>query len=162
MPIRLSPALKGLITSLLIIAVILFIHSRKNNIDPRVQYLVYILYAAGIAWALIPFRGSRFGELFSIGFRCFIVIVLVLVAFTIIFIKFHPELAVQEAQKTKDYYLKEYYEHRGDKTPVQIEEIAKKAKKQYAVTVISISIFRYLIIGVVLTAAISALLIRRL
>jgi len=157
MPLRLSPAIKGLITSAAMIAVVLMIHSRKETIDPRWQYAVYILYAAGIAWTLIPFAGRKFSELFSLGFRCFIVIALVMVAFTFIFIRLHPELAAEEAQKTELYYKQE-----GNKTPDQIKELGQKAKKQYAVTVISISIFRYLIIGVVLTAAISALLIRRI
>jgi len=162
MPRRLSPALKGLITSIVMIAVVLIIHAKKDSIDYRWQYAVYILYALGIVWALIPFRQLRFGELFSIGFRCFIVISLIMVAFTYIFIKMHPELAVEEGIKTKEYYLKEYREKTGSYTPVQIDEMAEKAKKQYAVTVISISIFRYLIIGVILTAATSVLLMRKL
>ena len=84
-------------------------------------------------------------------------VTLVMVGFTFVFVRAHPEYAEQEAKNTK-----EYYEAKGDKMPAEIEDLSQKAKKQYTVTVISLSIFRYLITGAILTAAISALLIRRL
>ena len=162
MQLRLTPAIKGLITALLMIALSLYIDARKDHISPRVQYFVYLLYAAGIAWTMIDFRRSalfsgKFSELFNQGFKCFIVVTLAMVAFTFVFVRAHPEYAEQEAKNTKAYY-----EAKGDKLAPEIEELSQKAKKQYTITVISLSIFRYLIIGAILSAAISALLIRRL
>ncbi len=162
MQVRFSPAIKGLITAALMIALSLLIDAKKETISPRIQYFVYLLYAAGIAWTLLSFRRSalfsgKFSELFNQGFRCFIVITLCMVGFTFVFVRSHPEYAEQEAKSTK-----EYYEAKGDKLAPEIEDLSQKAKKQYAITVISISIFRYLIIGAILAAALSALMIRRL
>jgi hypothetical protein len=103
----------------------------------------------------LPFAGN-FGELFSQGFRCFILVTILMVGFTYVFVKMHPELAEQEAVTTI-----EYYQQKGDKTPMEIEEMGKKAKKQYPIAVVSLSIFRYLIIGAVLTAGTAAVLTRK-
>jgi len=155
---KISPVMKGLITAAVMIAASFIIDNFKDSVNPRIQYLVYAIYAAGITWTLVGFMKSpayngSFGGLFSQGFKCFIIVTLLMVAFTAVFIKMHPEFAEQEAQATKEYYMQ-----KGDKTPQEIEELTKKAKKQYPVIVISISIFRYLIIGAGLTAAATALL----
>src|SRR5688572_28236375 len=92
------PALKGLITALLMIAVVLIIYYGGRSMDPRLQYLIYVLYAGGIIWTLLAYRNSdaftgSFGSLFNQGFRCFIVITLTIVLFTAIFSLLHPEFA---------------------------------------------------------------------
>ncbi len=161
MQLRTSPAIKGLITAVLMIALALIIAFQKNTANPEWQYLLYLVYAAGIIWTLISFSRSgtfsgKFSELFGQGFRCFIVVTLVMVIFTGIFIKTHPEYAEQEAKATR-----EYYQGKADKTASEIEEMAQKAKKQYPVIFISISIFRYLVAGAVFTTAVSGLLTRR-
>ncbi len=160
MQLRISPVIKGLITAVLMIALALIIASKKNT-TPEWQYLLYLVYAAGIIWTLISFSRSgtfsgKFSELFGQGFRCFIVVTLVMVIFTGIFIKIHPEYAEQEAKATR-----EYYHEKADKTASEIEEMAQKAKKQYPVIFISISIFRYLVAGAVFTTAVSGFLTRR-
>lgn len=155
MATKLTPGIKGLLTALLMIGMTLLLDKFHDQTDPRLQYLVFVVYAVGIIWTLLPLRGS-FGELFSKGFRCFIVITLVMVLFTFIFIKLHPEWAEQEKKTTIEYYSKQ-----GDNTPAELEEMGKKAKKQYPVAVVSLSIFRYLIIGAALTAGTAAILTRR-
>lgn len=152
----LSPAIKGLITSILMIIVALFIDQFKNQVQPSVQYLIYLIYALGIFWVLIVYKRSpeytgKMSTMFGQGFRCFIVITLLMVVFTAIFVKMHPEFAEQESQLTREYFIKQ-----GDKTPLQLDELAANAKKQYAITIISVSIFRYLIFGAVITLAIAA------
>ncbi len=158
---RISPAIKGLLTALVMIGLTLLYDANKSSMDPRWQYLVYLIYAAGISWTLLDFRRqgpgkNNFAAFFGQGFRCFIITTIVMVAFTAVYLKRHPELAAQEATVTREYYIRQ-----GDKTPPEIDEIARKAKKQYPLAVISLSIFRYLIIGAVLSAAGSALLTRR-
>ncbi len=161
MALRLSPVIKGFITAAVMIAATLLIDARRTELDPRWQYLVFIIYGAGIVWTLISFHRSgtvrgKFSAYFGQAFRCFIIVIIMMVAFTAIYLKVHPEYAAQEAQITREYYLK-----KGDKTPAELDDIAEKAKKQYPVTFISISIFGYLIIGAVVSAGISALLTRR-
>jgi hypothetical protein len=161
MQTRLSPAIKGLITALVMIGVTLYINKLKDSFGAEIEYVVYAFYAAGILWTLYSHikkssAAPGFAELFGQGFRSFIVITLVMVAFTIVYLKAHPEIAEHESVLTKEYYLKQ-----GDRTLPEIEELAGKAKKQYNVTFVSISIFRYLLIGAVLSAAGSALLRKR-
>jgi Protein of unknown function (DUF4199) len=159
---RINPTIKGLITGLIMIAASLGIDQVKDSVSPSIEYLVFAIYAAGVIWTILAFaRDSpsytgKFSELFSQGFKCFIIVTLLMVTFTGVFIKMHPEFADQEAVATKEYYLKQ-----GDKTPMEIEETAAKAKKQYTVTVVSIAIFRYLIFGAVITAATAVILKRR-
>lgn len=126
-----------------------------TQIDPRFQYLVYLIYLGGIAWTLIDSDGN-FGQLFSLGFRHFILVTIMMVSFTYLFIQYHPELAEQEKAATISYY-----QDKGDKTPLEIEEIARKAKKQYALAMVSISIFRYLIIGAAFSAGTAAIISRK-
>lgn len=152
---QLSPSVKGVITALVMIGASLLYDHWHEQIDPRFQYLVYLLYLGGIVWTLISFSGS-FGQLFSQGFRHFIVATILMVSFTYIFIQFHPELAEQEKTATI-----QYYQQKGDNTPLEIEDMARKAKKQYPLAMVSISIFRYLIIGAVFTLGTAAILSRR-
>ncbi|HQV59840.1 MAG: DUF4199 domain-containing protein [Chitinophagaceae bacterium] len=161
MQLRLSPAIKGLITAVLMIAVALVIDAKKEAADPRLQYLIFIVYGAGIIWTLLSFRQSaafngKFAELFSQGFKCFIVVTLIMVAFTAVFIQLHPEFALQEAAYQREQLVK-----LNDKTPTEIEDLVARVKKQYPVRYISASIFGYLILGAAVTAVASVLLTRR-
>jgi energy-coupling factor transporter transmembrane protein EcfT len=152
---RLTPAVKGVITALLMIGATLLYDRYHLQADPRFQYLIYVIYLIGVVWTILPFQGS-FGELFSTGFRNFVVVTIIMVIFTFVFVKMHPELANQERITTIAYY-----QEKGDKTPQEIEEIGEKAKKQYNLAVVSLSIFRYLIIGAVFSLGTAAVLSRR-
>ncbi len=161
MLLKISPALKGLITALAMIAAALVIDQKREAADPRIQYFVFIIYGLGIAWTLIAFSKTAqftgsFRQLFSQGFRCFIVVTLCMVVFTFIFIKAHPEFAEIEATHQREELLK-----LNDKTPAQVDELIATGKKQYAIRYISASIFGYLIIGAAITATASILLTRR-
>ena len=161
MSFRLTPAIKGFITALLMIAAALIIDTRKDTASSGIQYIIFIIYGVGIIWALISFSrtGSftgKFGELFGQGFRCFIVVTLVMVIFTAVFIKMHPEFAEMEAAHQREELIK-----LNGRTPNEIDELVLKAKKQYAIRYISASIFGYLIIGAGVTVATSIFLTRR-
>lgn len=158
---KISPAIKGLITAALMIAVILGIYYSGKKADPRLQYLVYIFYALGIAWALIDHRRSstytgKFGDIFSQGFKCFVVVTLIMAIFYGVFNYQHPEFAEEIAKTYKEQLVKE-----NQKTPPEIESIIVSFKKQYTLKLVSGAIFGYLIIGAGVTAAVSALLTRR-
>lgn len=148
-----NPLYTGIITALLMMALLLGLEAGREKLSPAWQYAVYAVYGAGIVWTLWQFSrtdafNGRFGSLFNQGFRCFIVVTLLMVVFTIVFLQLHPEYAEQEAAAVTEYYIKE-----GGKTPAEIADQARQAKKQYPVTVVSLSIFRYLITGALLTAA---------
>jgi hypothetical protein len=160
---RISPALKGLITAALMIANVLVIYAAGENADPRLQYLIYALYGGGIIWTLISYRRSpaftgRFGGLFNQGFRCFIIVTLVMVMFTGLFSYLHPEFAEESGEA---YRISLQQQKDGNRTPAQVMEEVADYKKQYTLRLVSVSIFGYLIIGVVVTAVASLFLMRR-
>jgi hypothetical protein len=157
----LAPAIKGLITAVLMIAISLFTF---YTLPPRspLHYLVFAVYAVGIIWALTAQRNApentgTFWACFNAGFRCFIVAILIMVVYTFVFNKMHPEFALESSQA----YKMELVITAKDKTTSEIEDAVASYKKGYAMALVYGSIFGYLIIGVAVTAVTSALLTRR-
>ena len=158
---KLTPLIKGIITGIVMAATSFALYYSKLPVESNLHFSIYILYAAGIAWTLISYSRSenftgKFTDLFGQGFRCFIIVVLIMVAYTSIFSMQHPELAEKAAGYYKADLLKE-----GNKTPVEIEKLVADAKKQYTTSLVSLTIFGYLITGAIITTAGSALLMRR-
>jgi len=158
---KLTPSLKGFITAFVMIALVLGIYYSKRTPETNLQYLIYIIYALGIAWTLIAYRQSsfftgKFADTFGQGFRCFIVVTLLMVLFTGIFSKMHPEFAEETSIAYREQLVQQ-----NDKTPTEIEKEVSDFKKQYTLKLISGSIFGYLILGAAVTATVAALLTRR-
>jgi hypothetical protein len=158
---KITPLIKGTITGIVMVIVTLVLYYSNIPIESNLHYAAYILYAAGIAWALISYSRSasytgKFGDIFGQGFRCFIVITLIMVAFTAIFSMQHPEFAEKAANYYKEDLIKE-----KNKTPAEIEKLVADAKEQYTTSLVSLTIFGYLITGAIITAAGSALLLMR-
>jgi hypothetical protein len=163
MQIRLTPALKGVITAILLIAVVLVSYYSGRFSDSSIQYLMYGIYGAGIVWTLIAFSRSgsytgAFGQLFAQGFRCFIVVTLIMVTFTFVFNKMHPEFAEGSAEEYRKELIKNPPK---DMLPPDIDKEVVEYKNNYNTIVVYGSIFGYLIIGAGVTAIISGLLIWR-
>ncbi len=143
------------------IAVFLGVYYSGKNVDTRFQYLVYIFYALGIVWTVIAYRQSatftgKFGDIFSQGFKCFIIVTLLIATFYGIFNYQHPEFAEATAKAYKESLIKE-----NQKTAPEIESEVATYKKQYTLRLVSGAIFGYLIIGAGVTAVVAALLTRR-
>jgi hypothetical protein len=158
---KLTPLVKGIITGIAMVIVSLITYYSNLAVGSKLHYIVYVLYAGGIIWTLISYSRStsfagKFGELFGQGFRCFIVVVLIMVAFTAIFSMLHPEFAEEAATYYKEQLVKE-----GNKMPAEIDKLVTAAKKQYTTGIVYFTIFGYLITGTVITAAGSAFLMRR-
>lgn len=150
----LTPLVKGMITGVTMAALTLGLYYADAPALPVFQILLYVIYAAGIAWTLLSYYRStaytgKFGDLFSQGFRCFIIVVLIMTAFTGIFSAVHPEFAEAESQRYKEYLLDT---KKKDKTPAEINEMTVAYKKHYTTSLIYTSIFRYLIVGAFFTA----------
>ncbi|HWR32443.1 MAG TPA: DUF4199 domain-containing protein [Chitinophagaceae bacterium] len=161
MPVKLAPAVKGIITAFIMIAIALWVYYADLPPDSAIQYLIYLAYASGILWTLIAYRRSpaftgKFGDLFSQGFRCFIIVILCIIFFYWLFNYLHPEFRQQMADT-----LRKQLTDAKDKMPSDIEKDVAAFKKQYVISLISRAIFGYLIIGAGVTAAASALLTRR-
>jgi hypothetical protein len=102
----LTPLMKGLITAFAMIAFSLMAFYFLPVQSP-LHFLVYAIYAIGIIWTLLAYRNSpaytgKFGDSFNVGFRCFIIATLIMVLYTFIFNKMHPEFAEESAKLYKD------------------------------------------------------------
>jgi hypothetical protein len=152
---------KGIITALIMIAISLGIIATKTTSDSLIGYSIYIVYAAGIIWTVVDYakhnpESRTFGTLFSQGFKCFIIVTLLMVAFTGIIFQFHPEWA---EDSSKAYHA--YLQKQGNNTPLEIEKLVATHKKQFTLSNIASAIFGYLITGALMTAVASGFLLRR-
>ncbi len=142
----------GIITGAAMIAFSLVIYKVKGSFDNNLPYITYAMYVAGIIWTLLNFKKNNtenpgFKQFFAEGFKCFVLVTFLMVAFTLVFILTHPELKEQmaaimkvELAKNKDY------------TPVDIEKSIATAKKLFLPGYIMAVVFSYLAIGALVTA----------
>jgi hypothetical protein len=159
---QLSPLIKGIITAAAVIGFSLLAYF-FIDVNSKLHYLVYGVYAAGIVWTLVAYSLSpsftgKFGDSFNIGFRCFIVATFLVVAYIFVFNKLHPEFAQESAKFYKEQLLAQ---KDNSKTPDEIEKSVSSYKNGYNMAVVYGSIFGYLILGAVVTAFTSLILTRR-
>lgn len=152
---------KGFITAALMIAVVLITYYGQLPASSPIQYLVYIVYALGIAWTLLAWRNNeaytgRFADSFLRGFQCFIIVTLTMTLFTFLFNKMHPEFLEESAQAYRAVLQKD-----KGVLPNQVDEAVTNYRSKYMTVLIFGSIIGYLIIGVAVTAAVSAFLPKR-
>lgn len=158
---KLNATQKGLFTGAIMIALSLILFYSGQPFDSPLQYLIYAVYAGGIVWTIYDYsraedRTDKFGAFFLQAFKCFIVISLVMVVFTFVFNKLHPEF--------KDEMVKAYNEEmtqKGNYTPDEMARNIEKAKDYYLTMLISGAIFGYLMIGAAISAAASLLFLKR-
>lgn len=158
---KLSPLVKGIVTSIVMLIITLALYFTRQTAGSSFQYFIYAAYAGGILWTLFtysktPSYGGKFGELFNQGFRCFIIVTLVMVAFTGIFSKLHPEMAEESAS----YYKEELIKKKNKQMP-EIEKEVEQYKNQFTTALVSTAIFGYLITGAFFTAAGAGLILMR-
>ena len=152
---------KGLITGLLMVALSLVFYYSGQPFDSPTQYLIYIIYAAGIIWTVYDYSRSegntnKFGAFFLQAFKCFIVITLLMVIFTFVFNKLHPEFKEEMVKAYKEDMTK-----KGNTTPAEMLKNIERAKDYYLTMLISGAIFGYLLIGAVISIAASLLFMKR-
>lgn len=158
---NLNATKKGLVTGVLMIGLSLALYYSGKSFDSPVQYSIYVLYAAGIIWSLYSFSRSventnKFGAYFLQGFKCFIVVTLLMVIFTFVFNKMHPEFKEQMGTTYRDELLKN-----ENITPGEVVSNVEKMKEFYLTMLISRAIFGYLLTGSVITLVSSFLFMRR-
>jgi hypothetical protein len=152
---------KGLITGIAMIATSFIIYAAKRGFDNKLQYITYTLYLAGVVWTLFDYSKqaageAKFGSYFSTGFKCFIVVTLLMVLFTVVFLIMHPEMKEQMAVTVREQLIKQ-----GNKTPKEIEESIAMAKKSFMPALVMATVFSYLVIGAMVTAVAGAVLMQR-
>jgi uncharacterized BrkB/YihY/UPF0761 family membrane protein len=148
---KITATYKGLITGALMIVLSVCIYLVKKNFDNNLQYISYATYIAGILWTLFSFKKqtnntATFKQYFAEGFKCFIVVALVMVLFTLIFILLHPELKEQMVNMMTTELAKQ-----NDITPLDIENKIASAKKAFLPSLLMGAVFGYLAIGALVT-----------
>lgn len=157
----LSARQKGLVTGIAMILVSVIIYYTKGNFENKLQYVTYSIYTAGITWTLFEFsklkdQPNKFGPYFSEGFKCFIVVTLLMVIFTAVFLLMQPQLKEEMAGLYKAQLVKD-----GNYTLREIDEKINIAKKGFFPSLIMAAIFGYLAIGALVTAVVSGFLIQK-
>ena len=142
---------KGLITGIVMILISVVIYLVKGNFQNSLQYITYSVYVAGIVWTLLGYSSlenhlHKFGEYFSQGFKCFIVVTLLMVIFTAVFLLLQPQLKDEMAVVYKADLVKN-----GNYTMPEIEDRIKMAKKSFVPSLIMGAVFGYLVIGALVT-----------
>lgn len=157
---NISATYKGVIFGCLMIISSLVIYATLGNFDNSFQYFTYALYVAAIVWTLRDFKKQhpekkKFKDFFSEGFKCFIVIVFLMVAFTFIFLKLNPGLKDQMAIS----YTAEL-KSKGNYTPNEVVTMVNNARTYFDTLLISMAIFGYLVIGAMVTIVTSLFLMK--
>ena len=148
---NLSATYKGLIAGTLMILISIGIYFYRGSFENKLQYITYFVYIAGIIWTLIGYKQSdaepkTFKNYFSQGFRCFIVVALMMVVFTWVFLMLNPGLKADMAVQYRADLVK-----KGNYTAPEIDTMVAKAKEYFTTMLISMTIFGYLLIGSLVT-----------
>ncbi len=145
---QLTPSQKGLATGLLMILASLFsLYILKDPVESYFQYVLYVLFCAGILWAMLSCYvlatdKRTFSNFFSIGFKTFVVVSLLMAVFTFIYFSFHLEFRDNKiAENSRLLKLQ------GNHLPNEIASQEVQFRKIFMPMMVSITIFRYLIIG---------------
>jgi hypothetical protein len=162
MKLKFTPAIIGLTAGLLMVAILLFGYANRENTKLPIELMATLAFAAGIILSVILYIRSadtviKFWDKFNTGFRSFIVSILVMVIFTYVFNKLHPEFREESAAMEKTRIITT----EKSKTPGEIDQYIADYKKGYITALISKTIFGYLIIGAAVTAVTAAFTNRR-
>ena len=144
----------GLITGGLMVAVsLLSFYVLKLPIESNFQWVVYLIFSAGIVWSLMNtfiYDADKisFKDYFSAGFKTFVIVALLMAVYTYIFFSLHTDFRDTKIAENNKLILAQ-----GNHLPQEIEENAKQLKKLFLPIMVSSAVFRYLIIGALLSAA---------
>ena len=157
---NISATYKGLITGgVMIVASIVGYFGLKIPFNSKEQFVVLTIYTAGVVWSLIAFNNGsneekKFKNYFQAGFKTFIVVTLLMVIYSILFYTFNTEVRDAWIADNNQMLLKE-----GNHMPAEIAENAKQMKRIFLPLMVGINLFKYLIIGVLITAITGGFLI---
>ncbi|MGG9972042.1 DUF4199 domain-containing protein [Ferruginibacter sp. SUN002] len=158
---NITPAGKGLITGLTMIALaVFFYYGLKQPFESPYQYAIYTTYTIGIIWSILTFSktadvNTKFKEYFSIGFKTFIVVTLLMVVFVIAFFLLNPQIAEAKIALNNELAVKE-----GNHTPIEIEANAKQMKSIFIPMMSAITTFMYLFLGALISAVTSGVIMQ--
>lgn len=157
-----TPTQKGIITGALMVIVSLFsLYVLKNPFESYFQFIVYSVFCAGIVWSLLAYSKTAgdknsFKDYFSIGFKTFVIVCLVMAVFTYIYFSLHTGFRDDKIAENNRLLILQ-----GDHLPKEIEENTKQLKKMFMPLMISSAVFRYLLLGALITVIAAGFLSRK-
>jgi hypothetical protein len=89
---------------------------------------------------------KSFGNFFNVGFQTFVVVTLLMALFAYIYFSLNPAFRDNKIAENSKLLLQQ-----GNHLPKEIEENAVQLKKMFMPLMISAAVFRYLIIGALVT-----------
>lgn len=142
----------GLVTGLLMVAAsLLSFYVLKNPVESNFQFVIYILFTLGILLSLVVYSKTNngkdgFKDYFSTGFKTFVVMALLMAVFTFIFFSLNTDFRDSKIADNTKLIIAE-----GNHLPNEIAENEKKLKQMFLPIMVSSAVFRYLIMGAVIT-----------
>lgn len=157
---NLTATQKGLITgAAMMLACVICYYVLHIPFNSKEQFVAFAIYTAGIIWCLLEFNKNNKEEkklkaYFQEGFKTFVVVTLLMVIYCIVFYKLNTEVRDAWIAYNNQELLKQ-----GNKMPAEIEENAKQMKSMFLPMMTGINLFKYLIIGVLITVITGGFLI---
>ena len=123
----------------------------KNPVESSFQFIVYSIFCAGIVWSLLSYSKTvagkkAFKDYFSTGFKTFIVVALLMAVFTYIYFSFDTAFRDSKIAENSRMLILE-----GNHLPNEIDENTRQLKKMFMPLMISSAVFRYVILGALIT-----------
>ena len=143
----------GLLTgSCMIAASLLAFYILNLPIESNFQFIVYGLFTAGIFWSTIQFykqstAENNFKNIFNAGFKTFVIVAFLMAIFAFVFFSINTGFRDAKIAENNALILAE-----GNHLPSEIEENNKQLKKIFLPIMVSSAMFRYLIIGAIISA----------
>lgn len=136
----------------MIAALMLAFYVLKLPFESNFQLLVYLIFTGGISLSLFNhYRGNtankNFKDYFSVGFKTFVIVALLMAVFSYVFFSIHTDFRDAKIAENNKLIMAE-----GNHLPHEIEENAKQLKKLFMPIMVSSAMFRYLIVGALVTA----------
>jgi hypothetical protein len=130
-------------------------------VEHNFQLVVYGWLIAGIVWSILRTKQSNPGEasfkvLFQTGFRVFMIVSLCMAVFTGVYFSQQPEFRDQKIIENT-----ELLKQAGNQTPTEIAQNEERLRDIFLPMMISGAIFRYLIVGALVSVVAAGFLQRK-
>lgn len=154
---KITPAIKGLITGILMVALLLIFHFTGVPDTSPIRLLAYFTYGLGIVWTIITHEKKQssptFSNLFNVGFKCFIIVVIVIVIYTIVFYKIYYTTNPDIVEKSLEAYRQHLVSTEKHLTAREIEDRVNGVRQNPIIGHIYKEVFLNIFIGAIVTAA---------
>ena len=135
----------------MIAASLLAFYVLKLPIESNFQFVIYGLFTASIVWSTTQFYKlntveNNFKNIFNAGFKTFVIIAFLMAVFALIFFSINTSFRDAKIAENNAALIAQ-----GNHLPSEVEDFSKKLKKIYLPLMVSSAMFRYLILGAIIS-----------